>query len=190
MEMVIGEYWITSEDEPFDPFEEAKENEYVGQMFAENVQALYNKIKTEIEQDQIVVAMLEQEADSPVRIDKGLYEQIGHVPGKVEHLAFTHDRVASLLQFVKPDITGYASRLGVEEPFTKDDITMAYHTAVIRERAHPDMATSPAESIRAGETLQELGHARYELVNSLNFSSPGSSVYLGNVSAMLNQKPL
>jgi hypothetical protein len=179
----------------FDPFEYAKSSDkgvkYFRQTtFDPNIDTLKKIIDSEIAANEGVKQQLALATKGlfPVKIDEGLYHQVTIVGQTIDELAEWDERVVILLPFVEQDYTAHMKTLGIDELRDREQITKAYHQAVVRDKAHPDLTQDPKEKIERGKRLNELARARDELAHRLNLQSVspayGVSMYIGNISAM------
>jgi len=186
----------------FDPFEYAKSDERGVEYFREddfdpNMERLKKILDNEIVANERVKQQLTLATGRkcPVRVDEGLYYQMQFLRETIDELAKWDERIVVLLPFVEQDYTAYMEMLGIDELTDRNQVTKAYHRAIIRDEAHPDKTQDPAEKIERGRRLNELIRARDELVHKLDLQSVSSaygvSMYIGNTSAMLrhNQSP-
>ena len=103
---------------------------------------------------------------------------------------FQHKISKHLQQFGEIEIyIAHMKTLGIDELRDKEQVTKAYHQAVVRDKAHPDLTQDPTEKIERGRRLNELSRARDELSHRLDLQSAspayGVSMHIGNISAML-----
>ncbi|MBI2541551.1 hypothetical protein HYV80_02480 [Candidatus Woesearchaeota archaeon] len=180
----------------FNPFEYVKSDDkgveyFRRDTFDPNMSRLKEIIDNEIASNSRVTQQLAlaTQGKSPVKVDEGLYQQMNIVPDTIDELANWDERIVALLPFVEQDYTTYMKTLGIGTLRDREQVTKAYHQAVIRDKAHPDLTQGTTEKIERGRRLNELIRARDELSHRLNLQSAspayGVSMYIGNISPML-----
>jgi len=186
----------------FNPFEYLKTDdrgvEYTRRTeFDPNIDRLRESVVSEIASNRKVREQLAlaTQRECPVRVDEGLYHQMQYIRETLDELAKWDERVVVLLPFVQQDYTAHMETLGIDELRDRSQVSKAYHQAVRRDEAHPDLTQDPTEKIVRGRRLNELIRARDELVHKLDLQSASSaygvSMYIGNVSTIFhnNQSP-